>query len=142
MPCASSCEVSSDTATATTTTLTGRLPTPTQNTARPAALEPSTRMPILILIERTGSSGRIPIRRNRAPTRLIPRRSSRGVLERVADAVHGADQVGAELAAQRLDVAVDGTRAGSVGPAPHLGEEPLAGQHGPRPAGEVDQQVE
>ena len=39
-------------------------------------------------------------------------------LQRVADAVHGADQVGAELAAQRLDVAVDGAGARRRRPSP------------------------
>ena len=44
-------------------------------------------------------------------------------LQRVADAVHGADQVGAELAAQRLDVAVDRAGAWRRAPAPHLGQQ-------------------
>ena len=63
-------------------------------------------------------------------------------LQGVADAVHGADQVGAELAAQCLDVTVDRARPRCVGPAPDLGEQPFPGQDGARPAGQVHQQVE
>ena len=92
-------------------------------------------MPSFSLIERTGSSGR-------GSTVSHRREASHDSLQRVADAVHGADQVRAELAAQRLDVAVHGPGARRVRPAPHLGEQPLAGQHRARPAGEVHQQVE
>ena len=50
-------------------------------------------------------------------------------LDRVADAVHRADHVVAELAADRADVRVDGAHTGGDVVAPHLGEQVLTGEH-------------
>ena len=97
----------------------------------------TTSAPSLVLIER---------RVGRPPQRLLTRTrraggpAAHGVggLQGVADAVHRADQVGAELAAQRLDVAVHRARAGRVGPAPHLGQQLLA-RRAPRAGGRARQ---
>src|SRR5690606_20413168 len=59
----------------------------------------------------------------------VPGRSSGG-LECVPDAVDRPDQLWAELAPQRLDVGVDRAGPRRVGPVPHVGEQPLAGEHG------------
>ena len=64
------------------------------------------------------------------------------VLERVADAVHGADAVGADLGPQRLDVAVDGAGARRVRPVPDVGQQALTGEHLARRRGEPGEQVE
>src|SRR3954466_4672884 len=108
-----------------------------------------TRTPSLILIEANGSSGR--------RSRILALRLSgvsmlmRAVsldrwpgmrFDRVADSVHGADQVRSQLAAQRLDVAVHGPRAGGVDPVPDVGQQLLAGQDGARVGGQPDEEVE
>ena len=56
----------------------------------------------------------------RQPARAGAHRSD---LAGVADAVDGADDRGAELAAQRPDVGVDGAGPGTVAVAPDVGEE-------------------
>ncbi|CAM5274919.1 hypothetical protein SHIRM173S_02968 [Streptomyces hirsutus] len=61
------------------------------------------------------------------------RRSWRRRLQGVAHAVHGTDALGADLPAQRLDVAVDGPGAGGVRPVPDLGQQ-LAPGAAPRGA--------
>ena len=63
-------------------------------------------------------------------------------LERVADAVHGPHPLGAELAAQPADVGVDRAVPGAVAPAPHVGEQLVAGEHHAGPRGEQREQVE
>ena len=56
--------------------------------------------------------------------------------------MHGADGIGTELMAQRLDVAVDGAGAGCVDPVPDLFEQLFAGEHRLRAAGQRGQQIE
>src|SRR5689334_25241548 len=94
MPWASSCEVTSAMRIAAPEVLGGNEPTPCQKTSRPTTPEPTSRTASFSLIDGIGSSGR---------GRLGIRH-----LQCVPDAVHGADQIGAELAPQRLDVAVHG----------------------------------
>lgn len=70
----------------------------------------------------------------------MPSRGRR--LESVAHAMHGADGIGTELMAQRLDVAVDGAGAGCVDPVPDLFEQLFAGEHRLRAAGQRGQQID
>ena len=56
--------------------------------------------------------------------------------------MHGADGIGTELMAQRLDVAVDGAGAGCIDPVPDLFEQLFAGEHRLRAAGQRGQQIE
>ena len=56
----------------------------------------------------------------------MPSRGRR--LESVAHAMHGADGIGTELMAQRLDVAVDGAGA-DASTSPRLFEQLFAGEH-------------
>jgi hypothetical protein len=110
-----------------------------------------TRKASFILIERTGSSGRrfsqSPWTGGGEPRPLDRAHADRsGRLQRVADAVHGPDPLGAELAAQGLDVAVDGAgRRGTgrrLGPGPDVGEQPVPGDGVAGAAGERVEQVE
>src|SRR5690606_41249102 len=71
-----------------------------------------------------------PLRPTRFPYTTLFRSRAGGRLERVAHAVHRADEVRAELAAQCLDVRVDGAGAAGVRPVPDLGEQALAREHG------------
>ena len=58
MPCARICEVASATTIATTEVIAGTYPSAYQNTHMPAAPDPSSAIPSLSLIERSGSRGR------------------------------------------------------------------------------------
>ena len=92
---------------------------PTQNTKTVTATAAAITKPSLSLIDGMSSSGWA----SRSRTVHAP-----GFSGRVPDAVHGAHDVVAELAAQRAHVRVDGARAGAVAVAPHLAEQLLAGE--------------
>ena len=61
---------------------------------------------------------------------------TRSAARKRSHAMHGADGIGTELMAQRLDVAVDGAGAGCVDPVPDLFEQLFAGEHRLRAAGQ------
>jgi hypothetical protein len=129
VPRASSCTVASETSTPSgTVTRPGRpARMPSSSAATVTATDPTTTRPSLTLMLGTGSSS------------LTVRRFRHGV----ADADDGAHHVLAELAAQRRDVAVD--RAGGaagVAPAPDVGQQLLAAEHGARARRQPGEQVE
>src|SRR3981189_3495785 len=63
-------------------------------------------------------------------------------LQRVADTVHGTDQLRSQLAPQRFDVAVHGARREVGWGSPHVFEQCFAGHRGARTSNEEGQQVE
>src|SRR4051794_31750299 len=98
------------------------------NATRMIAL--ATSSPILTLNDAKGSNGR-GSRSHAAPS---PPRD----LERVPNAVNGADEFRTELAAQRLHVGVDGTALHAGAPAPYVFEQSVAGNRRAGPACQED----
>ncbi len=111
---------------------------PICDTSAATTMLTATSRPSLTLIERMPSSGRSAF--TALPGLATSPRARR--LERVADAVHGAHALGADLRPQRLDVAVEGAGAAGIGPAPDLAHEVVAAADRSRLGREGEQQVE
>ena len=136
MPRARNHTTTSASAPATIPQTDGHMPmrTPAQNTTTVTATAARMTTDSFSLSVGSGSSGRSGGRLDALHDRLVA--------DGVPDAVHGADDVGAELAAQRADVRVDGARARRHVVAPHLLEQLFAGRHPTGPRREVHEQVE
>src|SRR3954467_3762685 len=73
---------------------------------------------------------------------MLRRAGSPRDLERVPNAVNGADEFRTELAAQRLHVGVDGPPLPAGAPAPYVFEQSVAGNRRAGPACQEDEQIE